>query len=156
MGIANIKIFKSSQLDGKENIMFELTNVTDENLKYCSLAATTTEEKKIVFNAVTNPSDKLSKYINKEVTFSNVSMTATEIMERDDDGNPTGVLNKTVKTVLITPDGKGILSTSMGVARSLFDMFQIFGTPESWTEPMTCIVRQVEIGKNRTFRLEIV
>ena len=143
------------QIAGKENTMFELTNINDQNLKYCSLAATTTAEKKTVFNAVSNPSEKLSKYINKEVTFSNVSMTSTEIMERDDNGEPTGVVNRTVKTVLITPDGKGILSTSMGVARSLFDMFQIFGTPESWTEPMTCIVRQVEIGKNRTFRLEI-
>lgn len=135
--------------------MFELTNVTDENLKYCSLVAETKQEKKLIFNAVENPTAKLSSFINKKITFSNVSMTATEIMERDDDGNPTGVINKTVKTVLITPDGKGIMSTSMGVARSLFSMFQIFGTPDSWDEPMTCEVKQVEIGKNRTFKLEV-
>ena len=144
------------QFAGKENTMFELTNINDANLKYCSLAATTIAERKIVFNAVSNPTAKLSSFINKEITFNNVSMTATEITEKDEDGNPTGVVNNTVKTVLITPDGKGILSTSMGIARSLFDMFQVFGTPEEWEEPMTVVVRQIEIGKNRTFKLEIV
>lgn len=136
--------------------MYELTNINDENLNYCSMVATTRDEKKIIFNAVDNPTARLSNFINKQLTFSNVSMVATEIMEKDEDGNPTGVINKCVKTVLITPDGQGIISTSMGVARSLFAMFRIFGLPDEWDEPMTVEVKQVEIGKNRTFKLEVI
>lgn len=134
-----------------------IIRINEENPAYTSMTVTTKEERKAFYNAVENPDHKLSEFINKKITFSNVSMEMSQVQARDDAGNPIpDTFNPAVKTVLVTPDGKGIISTSMGVARALYSMFQIFGTPDTWDEPMTCIVKQVEIGKNRTFKLEVV
>jgi len=136
--------------------MNELVKLTETGDQYSSLVPTSREEQKLFFNAVDNPTEKLSKYINKRIKFVNVFMERIDMIERDDEGNPTGVVNSTIKTVLITPDGNGVISTSMGIARALMTMFRVFGTPDTWDEPMECIVEQVEIGKNRTFKFKVV
>lgn len=139
--------------------MNEIVRINDQNPTYSSisLANASKAEKAQFFNAVENPTAKLSEFINKQVTFSNVFMTQTFITEKDDTGMPIPNTEKEcVKTVLITPEGQGILSTSMGVARALYSLFQIFGTPEEWDEPMTVEVKQVDIGKNRTYKLNVV
>lgn len=136
--------------------MNDLVKLTETGDQYSSLVPTSREEQKLFFNAVDNPTEKLSKYINKRIKFVNVFMERIDITERDEDGNPTGVVNSTIKTVLITPDGNGVISTSMGIARALMVMFRVFGTPDTWDEPMECIVEQVEIGKNRTFKFKVV
>lgn len=135
---------------------YAIFRINDENQAYTSLNVTTKEEKKAFYNIVENPKYKLSEFINKKITFSNVSLEACTITEKDDAGNPIpGTEKTTVKTVLVTPEGEGIISTSMGIARALYSMFQIFGTPDTWDEPMTCVVKQIEIGKNRTFKFEV-
>lgn len=136
--------------------MNELVKLNETGDQYSSLVPTSREEQKLFFNAVDNPTEKLSKYINKRIKFVNVFMERIDMVERDDEGNPTGVVNSTIKTVLITPDGNGVISTSMGIARALMTMFRVFGTPDTWDEPMECIVEQVEIGKNRTFKFKVV
>lgn len=134
-----------------------IIRITDENPSYTSLVANTRKEKAILVNAKSNPSHKLSEFINKKITFSNVCLEKTLIMEKDKDGNPTGEVHDAIRTVLITPDGDGIVSTSKGVAQSLYDIFSVFGTPDMWgDEPMEVIVRQIEIGKGRMFKLEVV
>lgn len=135
--------------------MNQIVKITAENPTYTSIVPVSKEQAKILYNAKENPSARLSEFINKRIKFTDVFMEMADVMEKDENGNPTGVVNSTVKTILITPDGKGILTTSMGVARSLYSMFQIFGTPDTWEEPMECEVKQIDIGKNRTFKLEI-
>lgn len=134
----------------------ELMRITDSNPTYCSMTVESKAEKIQFYNAVQNCDKKIGDFINKEIAFSNVYMEKTEVMEKDAKGNPTGVLNDAVKIVLITPDGEGIVSTSKGILTSLYALFQIFGTPETWDEPMTCIVKQIETTKGRTFKLEAV
>jgi hypothetical protein len=134
-----------------------IVRISEENPTYQSLVPKNREEQMTFYNALENPEEKLSAYINKRLKFTNVYMEQITMCEKDDEGHPIPNTEKpTIKTVLITPDGKGILSTSMGVARSLYTMFQIFGTPDTWDAPMEVIVQQVEIGKNRTFKLKVV
>lgn len=132
--------------------MFEIQRITDENPMYCSMAAETKEEQAIIYNAMQNPTHKLSEFINQRVTFSNVFMEQVEITDEEDDE----VTRKAVRTVLITPEGEGIVATSNGVARSMYNLFKIFGTPECWEDSMSVIVRQVETAKGRTFKLEVI
>lgn len=132
--------------------MFEIQRITDDNPMYCSMAAESKEEQAIIYNAMQNPTHKLSEFINQRVTFSNVFMEQVEITDEEDDG----VTRKAVRTVLITPEGEGIVATSNGVARSMYNLFKIFGTPESWEDSMSVIVRQVETAKGRTFKLEVI
>jgi hypothetical protein len=139
--------------------MNEIVRINDENPTYSSinLATASRPEQQTFFNAIENPEEKLSSYINKRIKFSNVYMEQIFMCEYDDAGVPIPNTEKeAIKTVLITPEGKGVISTSMGIARALYRMFQIFGTPDTWDAPMECIVQQVEIGKNRTFKLKVV
>ena len=106
------------------------------------------EDRKAFFNAVQNPTSKVSDYINKRITIQDVYMEKAEYT--DDNGVTQGV-----KTVIITPEGEGILANSMGIAKALYGIFDIFGMPSSWNEPMTVEVKQVETPKGRYFKLEV-
>lgn len=129
----------------------EVIRINDENKAYCSMVVDSFEDKKILYNAVQNPEAKISDFINQKIQFINVMMEQVEIEDKD-----TGDTHKGVRTVLITPDGRGIMCTSNGIARSLYSLFQVFGTPDTWQgEVMECYVRQVETPMGRTFKLEV-
>lgn len=128
---------------------YGIQRIDDVNKSMSTMECNTTADKKIFFNAVQNPSSKVSDYINKEITIKDVYM---EQAEYEGDGGVT----KGVKTVIITPDGEGILANSMGVARALYGIFDIFGMPSEWDEPMTVMVKQVETPKGRYFKFEVV
>lgn len=129
----------------------EIIRINEETPSYCSMVAESRQEKAVLYNAVQNPDSKISDHINQKIQFVNVKMEQVEMTDEE-----TGDTRKAIRTILITPDGKGILCTSNGIARSLYDMFTIFGTPDTWEgEVMECIVRQVETGKGRTFKLEV-
>lgn len=131
--------------------MNEIIRITEETPSYCSMVAESRQEKAVLYNAVQNPDSKISDHINQKIQFVNVKMEQVEMTDEE-----TGDTRKAIRTILITPEGKGILCTSNGIARSLYDMFTIFGTPDTWEgEVMECIVRQVETGKGRTFKLEV-
>lgn len=128
---------------------YGIQRIDDVNKSMTTMECNTTADKKIFFNAVQNPSSKVSDYINREITIKDVYM---EQAEYDGDEGVT----KGVKTVIITPDGEGILANSMGVARALYGIFDIFGMPSEWDEPMTVVVKQVETPKGRYFKFEVV
>lgn len=132
-----------------------IVRITDENPAYTSITGTDKKERAKLYNAIENPDGKLSDFINKKLKVSDVYMEKTEIMERDDEGNPTGVLVEVVKTVLITPDGKAYFSTAKGITKAMYTMFSIYGTPDTWDEPMEIMIEQKEIGKNRTFKIKV-
>lgn len=131
--------------------MNEIIRITDETPAYCSMTAESREEKAFLYNTTQNADKKISDFINQKIQFINVFMEQVEI--EDDE---TGETRKGVRTILITPEGEGIAATSNGIARSLYSLFQVFGTPDTWEgEIMEVIVRQVETKKGITFRLEV-
>lgn len=137
--------------------MNAIVRINDENPCYSSLVPSSREEQKLFFNAKENPQYKVSDFINKTFAFSNIFMEKTEIMEKDENGNPTGVVTDAIKTVFITNDGVGIVSTSKGIANAVYGLIQVFGTPDTWEEPMVVEVQQVELKNgNRTFKLCVV
>lgn len=127
----------------------ELIRIDNEdNQKFCTMKCETRAEKVTFINAVQNPSSKVSDYINQEITIKDIYME--KAFYEDDNGASEGI-----KTIIITPDGEGILANSMGVAKSLFAIIDIFGHPSEWEEPMVVIVRQVETPRGRYFKFEV-
>ena len=139
------------------NNNFQMAIISEENPSFCSLIPATREERKTLMNAIDNPTHKMSEFINMEIEFSNVYMSKAVIYEKDDAGNPIpGSEKEVIKTILIMPDGQSIMTHSNSVVKSLYTMFQIFGMPNEWEEPMRCLVKQVDFGKNRMFKLEVI
>ena len=128
---------------------YGVQRIDDVNKSMTTMDCNTREEKKLFYNAVQNPTAKVSDFINKTLTIADVYMEQAEY--NDDQGTTTGI-----KTVIITPDGQGILANSMGIAKALYGIFDIFGMPSEWDEPMTVEVKQVETPKGRYFKLEVV
>lgn len=128
---------------------YGVQRIDDVNKSMTTMECNTREEKKLFYNAVQNPTAKVSDFINKTLTIADVYMEQAEY--NDDNGTTTGI-----KTVIITPEGQGILANSMGIAKALYGIFDIFGMPSEWDEPMTVEVKQVETPKGRYFKLEVV
>lgn len=127
---------------------YGIQRIDDVNRSMTTMETNTFEDRKTFFNAVQNPSSKVSEHINQQITIANVYMEQAEY--EGDEGTTKGV-----KTVIITPDGEGILANSMGVAKALYGIFDIFGMPSEWDEPLTVWVRQVETPKGRYFKFEV-
>lgn len=133
-----------------------IVRITEDNPEYTSMRATTKEEQKKLYNAIENPDGKISSLINKRIKIENIHLIQAEITERDDDGNPTGYTIPVIKSTIITDNGKVYFSTSKGIYRALVSMCRAFGTPDTWDEPMEVEIQQMEIGKNRTFKIKVV
>lgn len=127
-----------------------IQRINDENQSLCTMVVATTEDKKAFYNATQNPTHKVSEFINQPITIRDVYMEKASYVDED-----TGIVTDGVKTIIITPEGEGILANSMGVARSLYALFDIFGLPSEWEEPLTVIVKQVETPNGRYFKFEV-
>lgn len=127
-----------------------IKRISDENQSLCTMAVATTEDKKAFYNATQNPAHKISEFIDKSITIRDVYMEKATYVDED-----TGIVTDGVKTVIITPEGEGILAQSMGVARSLYALFDIFGLPSEWEEPLTVIVKQVDTQNGLYYKFEV-
>lgn len=127
-----------------------IVRIDNENPTFTTMQLGTTAEKKAFFNATQNPAFKVSEFINQNITIANVFMQKTTYVDDE------GVVTDGIKSIIITPEGDGILANSNGIAKSLMSLFEIFGLPSEWDEPLTCTVRQVETPKGRYFKLEVV
>lgn len=129
--------------------MYGIQRIDDVNQSICTMQVETKAEKVAFYNATQNPSSKVSDYINQDIVIKDVYM---ERAEYEDDH---GLVTKGVKTIIITPEGEGILANSNGIAKSLYGIFDIFGLPSEWDEPLTVTVRQIEVPNGRYFKLEV-
>lgn len=130
--------------------MNEIVRISDSNPEFTTILADSVEAKMKLYNAVENPTEKVSDYINREFTFNDIYMEKAQYI------NEEGVITEGVKTVLIAPDGHGILANSNGIANSLYKILKIFGMPHEWEGCMKCKVKQIETPNGRYFKLEVI
>ncbi len=130
--------------------MNEIVRISDKNPEFTTIIANSTEEKIRLYNSVQNPTEKVSDYINREFEFKDIYMEKAQYINED------GVITDGVKTVLIAPDGHGILANSNGVANSLYQILKIFGMPDEWGGYMKVTVLQIETPNGRYFKLKVI
>lgn len=109
--------------------MNELVKIASvENPIVTSITAETFEDKKRFYNAVNAPTGDVQDIVNTEVYLTDYHMTAEEKLDDD------GVFFTAVKTTIILDDGRSYKTTYKSFAKSLVQLMNIFGTPESWTD----------------------
>lgn len=131
---------------------YSIATISNENPVFCTMVATTRDEQKAFYNAVENPEIMIGDMINKKITIKDVHMERASYTDED------GVVSDGIKSVIITPDGTGIISpTSVGLAKALFSIFNVFGTPDTWGDDLITVeVKQVNTKRGRYFKLEVV
>lgn len=128
---------------------FVVQKINEQNPTFCTLITDSFEAKKTLHNAITSPVDKVSSFINKRIVIKDIYMEVAHY--ENDEGTTEGV-----KTILITPEGEGIMANSQGVAQSIYQILTIFGLPSEWEEPLTVEVQQRETKNGRWFTLKVV
>lgn len=99
-------------------VMNVMTN-NDNNSVY-AVSVFDKEEKVEMFNAVTNPTNRLSDCINCEISIKNVSITPVEIVNDD------GEVVRLPRVVILSHDGSSYTATSTGIYNSIKNIYSIF------------------------------
>lgn len=110
----------------------------------------TQEQRKTVFNAMNNPTHKLSDFINKKIKVENVLIEVVDYLNEE-----TGEIDRTPKTVLIAPDGTSYFSMAKGVFNSVKNAFTALG-PAPWKDGIEFEVKQKQVGRGKMLTLEMV
>lgn len=105
---------------------------------------TSTREGKIKLYSALQNAEKLEEHLNEPLNMTNAVAQVVRVVD-----DQTGETN-TVRIIIVTDDNKAYAATSPTLAAGLNTMFGIFGTPNTWTEPL-CI-KVVERRSRRGFK----
>lgn len=112
----------------------------------------TMAEKKAYFNAISSPKFKVGDFINKEINIKHVYAETCNYVSKE-----TGELTSGVRIVLIDNEGNAYNTSSQGIYNALSKVFAIFGTPDTWDEPIPVEIKQITVAKDRkVLTLEMV
>lgn len=98
------------------------------------------------YNAVSNPTGKLKEHVNEVLDMAHVSIEVAELK--------TGELAPRV--IIVTADGNSYQCVSIGVYQSLKRIFALFGTPETWAEPLKIKPVLTSTAKGQVLSLQLV
>lgn len=137
----------------------ETTAITPANLfaqntgtSLCSIKVEqgNTEQGKLVYNAMNNPTHKVSDFINKKIKVENVLIELVEVVSED-----TGEYERAAKCVLISPEGESYFAMSKGIFNSIANAYRAFGDAP-WKGGIEFTVKQIQAGKGKMLVLEMV
>lgn len=126
-----------TMLEDDNNFIMSLT--APKEACFCSLTADTAEKKKSLFNATNDPDHRIKEFVNKPIKVKDVFVEVVECTNRD-----TGEVRKCPRIVLIDDKGVSYTAVSIGVFSALRKIFSIFGTPDTWEEPITVTPKLIE------------
>lgn len=124
---------------------------------YCSIADDGTRKSKVaIFNAINSADESLGDHIGEVLEVVNVVAHPVELVDEQ-----TGEVVNTLRTVLVTKDGKTYTAVSQGVTSALARIFSIVGMPDGgkWEkEPVKMKIKQVKTrnGNNKVNTIELV
>ena len=108
------------------------------------------DQAKIVYNAMNNPTHKLSDFINKRIVVENVLIEVNDLMNDE-----TGEIDRVPRTVLISPDGTSYRATSKGVFNSIRNAYLALGSAP-WPGGVEFEVKQTAVGRGQMLTLAMV
>ena len=134
--------------------MNEIIRIANETMPVVSsFNATTINEKKRFYNALNNPDGDVKDLINQQIEITDYHMKWEQ--RSDDDG----IIYDRIKTTIITADGKSYSTTFKSFAKSLIQLMEVFGLPESWeNHKIAVVVRNVAYqgGLHDGMRIDVV
>lgn len=123
----------------------EITN--SESVCYCSMKVGTLEDKKTLYNCISDPKYRLADEINKDILVKNVYIESVECKRPDES------VEVCPRIVLIDADGEGHQCVSFGVYNALKKIFGLMGDPQQWENPLKLTVKQVTKGERKMLNL---
>lgn len=118
----------------------------------CSIdhASADPQVRKIIYNALNNPTHKIADFINKTINVENVLIENVDLVSQE-----TGQITSVPRVVLISPDGESYVATSKGVFTSIRNAYAAFG-PAPWAGGLDFEVRQIATSAGSMLSLVMV
>lgn len=119
-------------------------NPTAAPMRYTSITGSDLATKKRIFAALTS-AESLSDHLDKTLQLEHVI-----IQPATSENDKTGEVENFLRTVLITEDGTAYASGSQGIVLAIQSLFDVFGDPSEWREPLA--IKVVEERGKRGYR----
>lgn len=131
------------------NLIADLTKPSVS--QYCSLIPQNEDEELLLFNAMNNPSKRISDCINMDIVVKHVYCEMVTCVNKE-----TGETSTCPRTVLISPNGESYQCVSFGIFNSMKKVFAVYGTPDCWKKPIKVRIEQVKRGTNSILTFKLV
>ncbi len=135
--------------DEQPGFIAQLTN--NKLTSYSSLKTDSMADKAKFYNVMNNPEKRVSEMIGKTIILKDVFVEVIELINQE-----TGETSTCPRTVLIDDKGIGYQAVSVGVFSAIKKLFDVYGTPEKWTEPLPIEVRQISKNTRNILTFKIV
>ena len=127
-----------------------VVDMTSAQTQFCSLTASTREEKAALYNAMNNPDKRLADCINMKIEARDLYIEVVNCTNEE-----TGEVNACPRIVIIDKDGVSYQAVSIGIYSALKKVIQVFGAP-TWTDPVVLGVKQITKGNKKMLTLNVV
>ena len=123
----------------------EMTIFNGSNQKvYCSKIVKTVEEKKDLFNALEQCDALLNDCVGQEIAIKDLYIEEKQVVDEE-----TGELKTKFRTILFDENGQTYATGSYGIYNVLRKIVGIYGTPETWENPIKVKVTKKPIGNGK-------
>lgn len=127
-----------------------IVDLTTAQQQFCSMKATTDEEKAKLYNAMNNPDERLGDKINMQIKAKDLYVEVVNCTNAE-----TGEVTPCPRIVIIDDKGKSYQCVSVGIFSALKKIIQVYGAP-TWTKPITLEVKQITKGERKMLTLNVV
>ena len=117
-------------MNANGNAIMAANEVMETGVGYSSMNVQDHDQAVAFYNAVTNPTGKLKEHVNETLNLVHVSVEPIELKRED------GTTNIAPRIVLVTDAGESYSCVSVGVYAALKRIFSLFGTPDTWKNPL--------------------
>ena len=111
---------------------------------YCSMVATTDEEKKKLFNTLESCDVLLNDCVGNEIAIKDIYIEERNVIDEE-----TGELRTKYRTILFDENGQTYATGAYGIYNVLKKIVQIYGTPDLWQESLKVKVAKKPIGNGK-------
>ena len=111
---------------------------------YCSMVATTDEEKKKLFNTLESCDVLLNDCVGNEIAIKDIYIEERNVIDEE-----TGELRTKYRTIIFDENGQTYATGAYGIYNVLKKIVQIYGTPDLWQEPLKVKVAKKPIGNGK-------
>lgn len=133
-----------NELVKSENEVVNAEPQRDNEMRYCSIICKTNEERKYLFNALEQADVLLNDVVGTEFELKDVYIHRYERINDE-----TGEVEPKVRIILFDTEGKSYACGSFGIFNILCRMFEVFGTPTEWEQPLKVRVVKKDIKDNK-------
>lgn len=127
-----------------------VADMTTAKTQFCSMTASTPEERAKLFNAMNDPEKRLADCINMRINAKDLYVEVVNCVNQK-----TGEVTACPRIVIIDEKGVGYQAVSIGIYSALKKVIQVYGAP-TWETPVKLQVKQITKGEKKMLTLNVV